>query len=193
MRRIEYKVTLDGEPFSVASCIMERPFDDEDNHPLPIEMNVLRCKATSGSSNISNIIRAAALNDHGVPVDFAERYGEILLGKSQDWILAQFQVTAGYIKLQYYRPATGDVEDISLVVDGDPLNLLYLTFKVPHQDGRPAAEYRVDFNYHRLCKGDPFRNDVSVMERLPFAHRRTLFLLSSEHPGEMSVVENVDL
>lgn len=192
MRRIEYKVTLDGEPFSVASCNMERPFDDEDNHPLPIKMDIIRCARTDGDSDILNIFRAVKLNDH-TTVDFAKHYVEILLGEPCGWVLAQFQVQASSISLQYYRPATGDVEDIMLTVDGDPVNLLYLEFKVPHQDGRPDTEYRVDFNYHRTCKGDLFRNNASIMERLPSAHCRTLFLLNSERPDEMSVVENVDL
>lgn len=189
MRRIEYKVTLDGEPFSVASCYMERPYSDEDNHPLPIEMNVIRCAGVSGNINI---VHAVCLDDN-VDADFARQYIDALMGQSEDWKLVHFQVSAGHIKLRYYRSATDNVGEITLCVDGNPLNLLYLTFKVPHQDGRPAAEYRVDFNYHRLGKGDPFRNDVSVMERLPFVYRRTLFLLSSEHPDEMSIVENVDL
>lgn len=192
MRRIEYKMTLDGEPFSVASCNMERSFNKEDNHPLPIEMNIIRCASTAGDSNVLNIIHASSLNDRPT-ADFAEHYVEILLGKSLEWILAQFQVNSSSISLEYYCPATGDTEDIELVIDGDPINLLYLEFKVPHQDGRPATEYRVDFNYHRMCKSDPFHSSVSIMERLPSIHRRTLFLLSSEHPDEMSVVENVDL
>ena len=192
MRRIEYKVTLDGEPFSVASCNMERSFDNEDNHPLPIKMDIIRCARTDGDSDILNIFRAVKLNDH-TTVDFAKHYVEILLGGPSDWVLAQFRVQVSSISLQYYHPATGDVEDIMLTIDGGPVNLLYLEFKVPHQDGRPDTEYRVDFNYHRTCKGDPFRNNASIMERLPSAHRRTLFLLNSERPDEMSVVENVDL
>lgn len=192
MRRIEYKIVLDNSdegPFSVASCNMELPYDNEDNRPLSIEMNILRCKSTSGDVNI---VCAADFGEN-VETNFARQYVDALMGQSKDWQLVQFQISARRVILQYYCAETGDVESISLYVDGDPVNSLRLEFKVPHQDGRPSTEYRVDFDYHRICKGDPFQNDVYITERLPLEHRRTLFALSSKNLNEMSVVENVDL
>lgn len=189
MRRIEYRVTLDDEPFSVASCDMGRPYGDEDNRPLPIKMDIIRCASASGGINI---VHAASLNDNA-KADFVRQYVDVLVGESEDWKLVQFQVRAGSVALQYYCSATDDTEDITLCVDGDPVNLLYLEFKVPHRDGRLDAEYRVEFNYHRFCKDEPFHNDAYIVERLPSAHRRTLFTLDSREPDEMSVTEHVDL
>lgn len=189
MRRIEYSVTLDGEPFSVASGDTGRPSVDEDNSPLPIKMDIVRCAGASGDINI---VHAARLNSTA-KADFARQYVDALMGESEDWKLTQFQVSAEGATLQYYHSATGDIEDITLCINGDPVRLLYLEFKVPHQDGRPDAGYRVEFNYHRFCKDEPFHNDACIVERLPSAHRRTVFSLDSLEPDEMSITEYVDL
>lgn len=191
MRRIDYKVALDGEPFAVASCDIARPYSEDDNHPLPIKMKITHCGNTDGKA--ISIVHAASLNDYDVPADFAEHYVDILLGDPSDWVLAQFQVGAGGIDLEYYRPSTDDVENIRLTVDGDPVNLLHLDFEVPHPGNRPTAKYRVELNRERISRKNPFHNAAIIVERLPSAHRRTVFALYSDKPGEMSVTEYVDL
>ena len=186
MRRIEYKVALDGEPFTVANCDIARSYSKEDNHPLPIRMSILRCSDTE--DKVTSIVHAASLNSQGVSVEFAEHYVDILLGKPSDWVLAQFQIRASCVELEYHHPLTNDVENIMLTVNGDPVEFLRLEFEVPHQDNRPDTKYLVEMR----CENSS-RNTAFIAEELPSTHRRTFFSLRSDEPSEMSITEYVDL
>lgn len=184
MRRIDYKLTIDGDPFTVASYNIDGTGDSAKTC-LPIKMEVTRCTDDNGESNI---VRAARLDRH-CSEEFALHYPEILLGRSEEWKLTQFIADTDCLCLRYYGVATDDVEDITIPLCNSTITMLHLAFWVPHQDGRPATEYRVSMD----CAEHESSLRTIVVKEMLSPREHSLFLFDPMRPNEVSVTQYVDL
>lgn len=181
---MDYKLILDGDPFTVASYNIDES-GGAVKTCLPIRMEIIRCTDGVGESNI---ICAARLDRH-CSEGFAQHYPEILLGKSTEWKLVQFQIEDDRLCLRYHCSATDNEEDVFFSTYDTAITVLQLAFWVPHHDGRPATEYHVFMN----CAQNKSSISTIIVKELLSSYERNLFSFTSTRPDEVSVTQYVDL
>lgn len=184
MRRIEYTLNQNGDPFCIASCDIRGSWNTLNDCPA-IEMSVAECR--DNCNKTSDILTTVRLNDASEELASAFRahHTEFLKGQYGDWKLVQIQCEAGKVQLEYYSAVADDIDSITLGINDNSAGNLNLKFQVPHQDQRPNTEYIVLMDYRERA------SSTIIEEHLP--SKRSVFLFMSNEPDKISVTEYVDL
>lgn len=189
MRRIEYELKQDGEPFRIASCDISS-WNSLKDCPA-VEMLTIACR--DRCNKVANILTIACLDDASEEIAnaFETHQTEFLKGQYGDWKLVQLQFEPGKVHFEYYNAIFDDLDSITLDINNSSVKNLKLKFAVPHQDQRPSTEYSVLMSWgEKSCCQSPL-SDTLIEEHLP--NRRSVFLLESNKPNIISVTECVDL
>lgn len=191
MRRLDYVVNLAGEGYSVMSYIPFHQGTSSVTNYRPIQMTVLRNSFSKNKQNISQLIEASSLLEL---TDYS-----ILYDAHSNWVLIEFQVLTGGLKLIFVNLDSNDQEDFFLNLShlGMPL-ILDLQFVVPRLDSTISpVTYKVFMQYKTFIKGDPMKSEIIVNESgggifrtLSFISRQNAAFLP---PDSVSITEYVDM
>lgn len=141
MRVLEYRQDLFGRGYTVINS--DRRYEDKAARKcLPIHMYQLieYNKPVDWFEDLVEDLQFDYDLEKGTEEEFRDKYANILLGKSPEWIIVAFQVTVGEVYVDLYNTKTEETSYFSLKTDKHGFGL---RFEVPRADGGPAAVYDV--------------------------------------------------
>lgn len=141
MRMLEYRLDLVGQGYTVVSG--DRHYENTPSRKcLPIRMYRL-IEYNKPVDWLEDLVENLRFNydlDKGTEEEYREKYANILLGKSPEWIITAFHVTVGEVFVDIYNTKTERTNYFYLETDKYGFDL---RFEVPRADGGPAAVYDV--------------------------------------------------
>lgn len=140
MRLLEYRQDLFGQGYTVINS--DRHYENAPTRKcLPIRMHrLVERKVIDCFEDLVENLRFNYDLDKGTKEEYRQKYANILLGKSPEWIIVAFQVTVGAVYIDLYNTETERISFFSLKTDKYGFDL---RFEVPRADGGPAAVYDV--------------------------------------------------
>lgn len=144
MRLLEYRLDLFGRGYSVISG--NRHYESMNKGEcLPIKMHRLtsisRRKTCDRFDDLVENLEFGWAADKAAEEKLREKFTNILLGKSPEWIIVGFSVMVGRVYIDLYNIKTKEGAFYSLKADEYGFDLC---FEVPRTDGGPCAIYDVE-------------------------------------------------
>ena len=190
MRLLEYRQDLFGRGYTVINS--DRHYENTPTRKcLPIRMYRL-VEYNKPVAQFNDLVENLRFNydlSKGTEEEYRQKYANILLGKSPEWIIVAFQVTVGEIYIDLYNTETERISFFSLKTDKYGFDL---RFEVPRADGGPDAVYDVGIEG---VKSEAEDARTTVTEYINHVRREIEFFRKPETRDEIyiEVTEYADL
>lgn len=141
MRLLEYRQDLFGRGYWVTSGT--KHYDEmQERECTSIQMHrLMHCNEQCDI--FEDLVENLRFNwdaNKGTEEEYREKYANILLGKSPEWIITGFQVAVGEVFIDIYNTKTEETSHFCLKTDECGFNL---RFEVPRTNGGSCAIYDV--------------------------------------------------
>lgn len=193
MRRIDYTLQLDGEPFCIAI------HDIGGSEMAAKETPAIKITNISGwyfSGFPADALGSVRLfdSDNRLVEVLRQHPEDFLTGQCEGWKLMRVDVEPGVLRLEYCRPEDDNSDWIELDIRESQIRDLEIALEVPHLDQRPNTVYHLSLSQQQIRSAEqPYSCRTVITESLPALYQRNLFIITSEKPTQLSATSYVDL